>query len=70
MGIFGSVARGDDRPDSDVDILIGFNRRIGLEFVSLADDIEKLIGCEIDLIDNRGLPDRFWMNISKDLIHV
>ena len=50
LALFGSVARGEDRPESDVDILVEFDRQIGLfTFVSLQRYLEGLIGRTVDL---------------------
>jgi len=40
IGVFGSYARGDALPDSDIDIMVEFNRPIGWELVDLADLLE------------------------------
>jgi len=37
MAVFGSATRDDFRPDSDVDIMVEFERPIGMEFIDLAD---------------------------------
>ncbi len=57
--IFGSVARGEARPDSDVDILVEPSRPLGLEFFGLQDKWEEWLGCKVDL----GRPDspRPWL---------
>ncbi len=50
LGVFGSVARGDDRPDSDVDILIRFAKPIGLvDLIRLEDRFERVLGRRVDL---------------------
>jgi predicted nucleotidyltransferase len=50
LAIFGSLARGQEKPDSDVDILVEFDRPIGLfEFVSVQRYLERLIGRSVDL---------------------
>ena len=43
MALFGSYARGEQRVDSDVDILVDVDPSIGLEFVSLSEKIETLL---------------------------
>jgi len=43
LALFGSYARGDQRDDSDVDVLVEVDPSIGLEFVDLADRIERLL---------------------------
>ncbi|MBX3289873.1 MAG: nucleotidyltransferase family protein [Acidobacteria bacterium] len=50
LGVFGSVARGEDRPDSDVDILIRFAKPIGLvDLIRLEDRFERALGRRVDL---------------------
>lgn len=42
VGLFGSIVRDDFVPDSsDVDIIVSFNRPAGIEFIDLADFLEK-----------------------------
>ncbi|MGH9940405.1 MAG: nucleotidyltransferase family protein [Blastocatellia bacterium] len=72
LWIFGSRARDDYRPDSDLDILVEFDQPIGLEFVSLHDLLEEWLGIEVDLVSKNaviGSP-RLWAYIEKDLIDV
>jgi predicted nucleotidyltransferase len=48
MAIFGSYARSEQTDDSDVDIIVEFNDKIGIRFIDLADEIEKLIGHKVE----------------------
>jgi predicted nucleotidyltransferase len=51
IGVFGSFARGENRADSDVDVLVEFNRPIGLiEFAALRRELSNLLGRPVDLI--------------------
>jgi predicted nucleotidyltransferase len=70
LALFGSYARGDERPDSDVDILVEVSPDIGLEFVALADHIERLLGTHVDLVSRRAVKARHWKHIERDLIYV
>ena len=50
LAVFGSVSRGEERPDSDVDVLVEFDQPIGLfGFVSVQRELEKLLGRTVDL---------------------
>ncbi|HII94218.1 MAG TPA: nucleotidyltransferase family protein [Candidatus Methanofastidiosum sp.] len=56
IGIFGSTARGEERPDSDIDILVEFNEVKGLfEFIGIGLDLEDILGKKIDLFTEENL---------------
>jgi len=55
--VFGSVVRGEDTPDSDIDFLIDYDlERISSWFpAGLKLDLEDLLGCEVDVVTEKGL---------------
>lgn len=55
IGVFGSYARGDESKDSDIDIVVEFNRPIGWELVDLADLLESRLHHPVDLVIRRSL---------------
>ena len=56
IGIFGSVVRGEQHPDSDIDILVDFKNPIGIfDFIRLEDHLSKLLGSKVDLVTKTGL---------------
>lgn len=63
LAVFGSVARGDNSSESDLDLLVEFNRPTGLfEFIRLKLFLEQTTGCRVDLVTpdalHPGLKDR------------
>ncbi|HAN70869.1 MAG TPA: nucleotidyltransferase, partial [Actinobacteria bacterium] len=59
IAVFGSVARGDDQPDSDVDFLVEFGRGASLvNLMNIQDDLEELLGCSVDVLSAGGLKSR------------
>ena len=70
LALFGSYSRGDAKPDSDVDILVDVDPSIGLDFVSLAAEIETFLGTKVDLISRRAVKSRHMRAIRGELIHV
>ncbi len=51
LDIFGSVARGEAAPGSDVDLLVEFDRSIGLvHFFRVQRRLEQILGCRVDLV--------------------
>ena len=51
LDLFGSVARGEASTDSDVDLLVEFNRPIGLfHFFRVQQRLEEILGARVDLV--------------------
>jgi predicted nucleotidyltransferase len=51
LDLFGSVARGESGPDSDVDLLVDFDKPIGLfHFFRVQRRIEEILGAKVDLV--------------------
>lgn len=54
--LFGSVARGESRPDSDIDFLIDVKAETSSWFpVGLIQDLEKLLGLRVEIVTERSL---------------
>lgn len=54
--LFGSGARGEGGPTSDVDWLVEMEKgRSRLDFVGLWQDLEGLLGCKVDVVEAEGL---------------
>ncbi|HEU0190412.1 MAG TPA: nucleotidyltransferase domain-containing protein [Mycobacterium sp.] len=54
--VFGSVARGEDRPGSDLDLLIELTPNASFtDYVGLEDDLVELLACPVDVITTREL---------------
>jgi predicted nucleotidyltransferase len=70
LGVFGSYARGDYNENSDIDILVDFNDRIGIRFISLAHELEDTFKTKIDLVSRGGIKPKYLPYVEKSLIHV
>jgi uncharacterized protein len=56
LRLFGSVVRGEERADSDVDLLIDLAPERGFgDYLALVEDLERLIGRRVDLVIERSL---------------
>jgi predicted nucleotidyltransferase len=54
--VFGSVARGEARPTSDVDLLVEFESgRSLLDLVAMEREFEELFGCKVDVVSEGGI---------------
>lgn len=70
IAIFGSYARNQQTLESDVDILVEFNRPIGSEFIDLADELEELLQINVDLVSKDGLKLKYMHSITDELEYV
>ena len=70
IGIFGSSARGEERSDSDVDILVELapDRLTFRNFMALADYLEELYGRKVDLITVGGLDPLIRQDVEGEVV--
>ncbi|MCH5312625.1 MAG: nucleotidyltransferase domain-containing protein [Prevotella sp.] len=68
--IFGSFSRGEERPDSDVDILVNLDhdKPVGMRFFGMWGDLERMLGREVDLVTENGLADYARESVERDKI--
>lgn len=67
--IFGSVARGEDDANSDVDFLVDLEQgRSLLDLGGLLYDLQNLLGCSVDVITPAGLKPRIRGRVLKEAI--
>lgn len=71
MGIFGSVARGEQKEDSDVDICLETSTPNMFALVHIKEDLQSLFGCNVDIVRIRERMDTLLRSrIEKDGIYV
>ena len=71
LSLFGSTARGDARPDSDVDLLAVFDssRRISLlDMAGIEIKLSTMLGCHVDLIEEGTLKPRVQVSVEGESI--
>jgi predicted nucleotidyltransferase len=68
--LFGSFARGEETPDSDVDILVvlDHSQPVGLEFFGMYEDLKKMLGRPVDLVVDRSLASFARESVDRDKI--
>lgn len=73
LGVFGSYVREEQRPDSDLDILIELDRpsRISLiGLVELEEYLSQVLGVRVDLAINRNLKKRIGIRIHQEVVPI
>lgn len=70
LAIFGSYSRNEQNEKSDLDILVEFDNKIGMGFIDLADELENSLHLKVDLVSTKGIKERYFQAIKRDLIYV
>ena len=69
LAVFGSVARDEAGPQSDVDLLIEFNRPVGFfQFFDVQQRLEKILGAKVDLGMPGGLKSRMRDRVLREAV--
>lgn len=68
--IFGSFSRGEQTPESDIDILVVLDesQHIGMKFFGMYEDLKALLGRNVDLVTDRSLASFARESVDRDKI--
>jgi predicted nucleotidyltransferase len=65
------VARGEARPDSDIDLLVDLEPgRSLLDIIAIKQDIEDLLGCEVDVVTQAAISPPIREQMLKDVVNL
>lgn len=71
VALFGSAARGEDRPGSDLDFVVELEPgRSLLDLIGLAEDLQELLGRKVDVVSRAGMKPRVRAEALRDAIRV
>ena len=71
IGVFGSVARGEQTEGSDVDVCVDLERPSMFSLVHIKDELQQLFGCKVDIVRLRDNMDALLQrNINKEGVYV
>ena len=71
LGIFGSYARGDQRDESDIDILVEYDNAPSLyRLIELRDYLSELFAIKVDVVTRNGLKERIRAKVLSEVIYL
>lgn len=71
IALFGSYVRGENRDDSDLDVLVEFSQPIGLfAFMDCEEYLEKILGIKVDLVSKKALKPYIGKQVLKEKISI
>ena len=72
LGVFGSYARDEQTPGSDLDILVEFDERALslLDFIRLENTLSDRLAVNVDLVERRALKPRIGQRILSEVVPV
>ena len=71
IGVFGSYVRGEQKHQSDVDVLVEFEEPVGLfEFMDLEMYLTDVLGVKVDLVSKKALKPHIGKSILEEVIMV
>ena len=69
LGLFGSIARGENTAASDIDLLVEFDRKSFDAYMDLKEYLENLFGCHVELVLTDTLKPRLRDIILRETVH-
>ena len=71
LGVFGSVARNEQSPESDVDILVEFESPVGFfDFIRMENFLTGVLKMKVDLITRKALKSAIKEEVLKEVVYV
>ena len=69
LALFGSYARNEQKIDSDIDIMLEFSKPVGMAFIDLSFELEKMFDKKIDLVSRKAIKPKYFELLKNDLCY-
>ncbi len=71
LALFGSYVRGEQTPESDVDMLVEFSQPITFfKFIDLEEKLSTILGRKVDLVSKNGMKPRIYEHVKRSLLYI
>jgi len=69
IAVFGSYVRGEERPGSDIDIIVEFSERKSLlDIVGIEQELSEMLGIKVDLLTEKSISPYLIDRIKKEMV--
>ena len=70
LALFGSYSRDEQTDTSDIDIMVSYTKKLGLEFLDMVYELDDLFDKEVQVVSKDGIKPKYFQAIKEDLIYV
>jgi predicted nucleotidyltransferase len=70
LALFGSFSRNEQTKNSDIDLLVDFDKTPGLNYFDMLYDFDDLFEIEVQVISKKAIKPKYYKAIKHDLIYV
>ena len=67
IALFGSYARNEQNNKSDIDIMVEFSKPVGMAFIDLSFELEKMFSKKVDLVSRKAIKPKYFELLKNDL---
>jgi len=69
LALFGSYSRDEQTEKSDIDILVAYEKKLGMQFLDMIYELDKLFNKEVQVVSKKGIKPKYFQAIQEDLIY-
>ncbi len=69
LALFGSYSRDEQTTESDIDIMVSFNKNLGSSFLEMMYELDELFNKEVQVVSKDGIKPKYFQAIKDDLIY-
>ena len=70
LALFGSYSRDEQTDTSDIDIMVSYTKKLGLEFLDMVYELDDLFDKEVQVVSKEGIKPKYFQAIKDDLIYL
>jgi len=70
LALFGSYSRGEQTTESDIDIMVDFNKPIGIEYLDVVYMLqEAFVGVPVQVVSKGAIKPKYYARLKEDLLY-